>query len=127
MLRYKPTVLFAICKLAKQADREVLIKKNGLYLPIPKSVKGLIVLWGLAEIRLLFAVGFISEPDVAGAKKGSRRLNVRGRGIPREGQLWTRMKGFNMLRLPARISNYTHHKVWNEITHPFPNFNGGNG
>ena len=24
----------------------------------------------------------------------------------------------------AWISNYTHHKVWDEITYPFPNFNG---
>ena len=26
--------------------------------------------------------------------------------------------------LPTWISNYIHHKVWNEITYPFPNFNG---
>ena len=24
----------------------------------------------------------------------------------------------------AWINNYTHKKVWNEITYPFPNFNG---
>ena len=29
------------------------------------------------------------------------------------------------LRIPAWISNYTHYKVWDEITCPFPNFNGG--
>ena len=26
--------------------------------------------------------------------------------------------------MPAWISNYIHYKVWNEITYPFPNFNG---
>ena len=26
--------------------------------------------------------------------------------------------------IPAWISNYIHHKVWDEITHPFLNFNG---
>ena len=26
--------------------------------------------------------------------------------------------------IPAWISNYIHHKVWDEITYPFPNFNG---
>ena len=25
--------------------------------------------------------------------------------------------------MPAWISNYTHHKMWDEITHPFPSFN----
>ena len=34
--------------------------------------------------------------------------------------------------IPAWIGNYTHHKVWDEITYPFPNFNNaplkfGNG
>ena len=27
--------------------------------------------------------------------------------------------------IPAWINNYTHYKVWDEITYPFPNFNGG--
>ena len=26
--------------------------------------------------------------------------------------------------IPAWISNYIHYKVWDEITCPFPNFNG---
>ena len=26
--------------------------------------------------------------------------------------------------ISARISNYTHYKMWDEITHPYPNFNG---
>ena len=26
--------------------------------------------------------------------------------------------------IPAQISNYLHYKVWDEITYPFPNFNG---
>ena len=26
--------------------------------------------------------------------------------------------------IPVWISNYIHHKVWDEITYPFPNFNG---
>ena len=26
--------------------------------------------------------------------------------------------------IPAWISNYIEHKVWDEITYPFPNFNG---
>ena len=26
--------------------------------------------------------------------------------------------------IPAWISNYNHYKVWDEITYPFPNFNG---
>ena len=25
---------------------------------------------------------------------------------------------------PAWISNYMYHKVWDELTYPFPNFNG---
>ena len=25
---------------------------------------------------------------------------------------------------PSMICNYIHHKVWDEITHPFPNFTG---
>ena len=28
--------------------------------------------------------------------------------------------------IPARISNYIHYKVWDEITYPFLNFNGAN-
>ena len=27
--------------------------------------------------------------------------------------------------IPAWISNYIHYKVWDEITYPFPNANGG--
>ena len=27
--------------------------------------------------------------------------------------------------IPAWISNYTHYNVWDEITYPFLNFNGG--
>ena len=26
--------------------------------------------------------------------------------------------------IPARISNYSHHDMWNEITYTVPNFNG---
>ena len=26
--------------------------------------------------------------------------------------------------IPAWMTNYTHYKVWDEITYPFPNFNG---
>ena len=26
--------------------------------------------------------------------------------------------------IPVWISNYTHYNEWNEITYPFPNFNG---
>ena len=26
--------------------------------------------------------------------------------------------------IPTWISNYTHYKMWDEITNPFPNFNG---
>ena len=26
--------------------------------------------------------------------------------------------------IPTWMSNYIYHKVWDEITHPFPNFNG---
>ena len=29
--------------------------------------------------------------------------------------------------IPARKSNFTHYKVWGEITYPFPNFNGSAG
>ena len=29
-----------------------------------------------------------------------------------------------LIFIPAWISNYIHHKVWDEITYPFPNFNG---
>ena len=26
--------------------------------------------------------------------------------------------------IPARLSNYIHYTVWDEIAYPFPNFNG---
>ena len=31
---------------------------------------------------------------------------------------------FNKIALSAWISNHIYYKVWNEITNPFPNFNG---
>ena len=32
---------------------------------------------------------------------------------------------YRLSLIPAWISNYIQHKVWDEITWPFPNFNGG--
>ena len=29
-----------------------------------------------------------------------------------------------LILMPAWISNYIRHNVWDEITYPFPNFNG---
>ena len=29
-----------------------------------------------------------------------------------------------LILIPTLISNYTHYKVWDEFTYPFPNFNG---
>ena len=41
---------------------------------------------------------------------------------------WSRISGLMRRRprmpLLTSISNYTHYKVWNEITYPFPNCNG---
>ena len=38
---------------------------------------------------------------------------------------WIMIKNFPGLGLiPAWIFNYIHHKMWDEITYPFPNFNG---
>ena len=31
---------------------------------------------------------------------------------------------YGLTLIPAWISNYIHHKMWYEITYPFPNFNG---
>ena len=31
---------------------------------------------------------------------------------------------FYLTLIPAWISNYTHYKLWDEITYPFLNFNG---
>ena len=30
----------------------------------------------------------------------------------------------DLTSIPVWISDYIHHKVWDEITYPFPNFNG---
>ena len=32
---------------------------------------------------------------------------------------------YGLTLIPAWISNHMHNKVWDEITYPFPNFNGG--
>ena len=37
---------------------------------------------------------------------------------------WCPFYKYSLTLIPARISNYIHFKVWDEITHPFLNFNG---
>ena len=32
---------------------------------------------------------------------------------------------FNLILIKGWLINYIHYKVWDEITNPFPNFNGG--
>ena len=38
--------------------------------------------------------------------------------------LWGPFSWRVLTLIPARISNYIHYKVWDEITYPFLNFNG---
>ena len=37
---------------------------------------------------------------------------------------WVQIYSLSLTLIPAWISKYIHHKVWDEITYPFPNFNG---
>ena len=37
---------------------------------------------------------------------------------------WGPFYQYGLTLIPACVSNYIHHKVWDEITYPFPNFNG---
>ena len=37
---------------------------------------------------------------------------------------WDHSYRHELSLIPAWISNYTNHKVWDEATYPFPNFNG---
>ena len=37
---------------------------------------------------------------------------------------WGPFYWHSLTLIPAWISNYIHYKVWDEITYPFPNFNG---
>ena len=37
---------------------------------------------------------------------------------------WGPFYKHGLTSIPAWISNHIHHKVWDEITYPFPNFNG---
>ena len=40
------------------------------------------------------------------------------------GETMHRKPCYNLALIPAWMRNYIHYNVWDEITYPFPNFNG---
>ena len=45
--------------------------------------------------------------------------------VPPSVNAWGPFYKHGLTFIPAWISNYIHYKDWDEITYPFPNFNGG--